>query len=169
MRCGGVEITGRQRLVGSRAELGPDLRRGVRHAGEHVGPLEVVHRRQHRLHEPAHVRRDDAGAQDLGGDRTGGSAEGDGEPDRDQAHDRSPGVARELLEANRDKLDQIAQALLERETIGRPELDAIAEGREMPPPERIVIPSYEDKKREAREKRKGSIFQPRPREVPSAG
>jgi cell division protease FtsH len=77
--------------------------------------------------------------------------------------------ARELVEVNRDKLDQIAQALLERETIGRPELDAIAEGRELPPPERIVIPSYEDKKREAREKRKGSIFQPRPREVPSAG
>ena len=77
--------------------------------------------------------------------------------------------ARAVVEENRDKLDQIAQALLERETIGRPELDAIAEGRELPPPERIVIPSYEDKKREAREKRKGSIFQPRPREVPSAG
>ncbi|MEM9074153.1 MAG: ATP-dependent zinc metalloprotease FtsH [Myxococcota bacterium] len=76
---------------------------------------------------------------------------------------------KELLEANRDKLDAIANALLERETIGRVELDAILKGEELPPPERVVIPSYADKRREAKEKRKGSIFQPRPREVPSAG
>ena len=39
----------------------------------------------------------------------------------------------------------------------------------MPPRERVVIPTYADKRNEAREKRKGSIFQPRPREVPSGG
>ncbi|HJK90273.1 MAG TPA: cell division protein FtsH, partial [Polyangiaceae bacterium LLY-WYZ-15_(1-7)] len=78
-------------------------------------------------------------------------------------------VARRLIEENRDKLDAIANALLERETIGRSELDAIAEGRPLPPPEKIVIPSYEEKKKESKDKRKGSIFQPRPREVPSAG
>ena len=76
---------------------------------------------------------------------------------------------KELLEENRDKLDAIATALLERETIGRAELDAILKGEELPPPERVVIPSYAEKRREAKEKRKGSIFQPRPREVPSAG
>ncbi|MEM7605058.1 MAG: ATP-dependent zinc metalloprotease FtsH [Myxococcota bacterium] len=75
--------------------------------------------------------------------------------------------ARQLLEDNRDKLDAIAEALLERETIGRPEIEAILEGRELPPPERVIIPSYADKRREAKEKRKGSIFQPRPREVPT--
>ncbi len=74
-----------------------------------------------------------------------------------------------LLEENRDKLDAIANALLERETIGRAELDAILKGEELPPPERVIIPSYAEKRREAKEKRKGSIFQPRPREVPSAG
>jgi len=76
---------------------------------------------------------------------------------------------RNLLEANREKLEQIANALLERETIGRLELDAIMGGGPLPPRERVVIPSYADKRREAKEKRKGSIFQPRPREVPSAG
>ncbi len=74
-----------------------------------------------------------------------------------------------LIEANREKLDAIANALLERETIGRNELDAILAGEDLPPPERVIIPSYADKRREAKEKRKGSIFQPRPREVPSAG
>ena len=78
-------------------------------------------------------------------------------------------VARKLLEDNREKLDAIAEALLERETIGSPELDAIMKGDDLPPQERIVIPSYAEKRREAKEKRKGSIFQPRPREVPSAG
>jgi len=77
--------------------------------------------------------------------------------------------ARKLVEENRDKLEAIANALLERETIGRPEIEAIIEGRPLPPPERVVIPSYADKRRDAQEKRKGSIFQPRPREVPSAG
>jgi len=63
----------------------------------------------------------------------------------------------------------VAESLLERETLDSEELDAIMEGREMPPRERVVIPTYADKRNEAREKRKGSIFQPRPREVPSGG
>ena len=75
--------------------------------------------------------------------------------------------ARDMIEANRDKLDAIAEALLERETIGKPEIEAILEDRELPPPEQIIIPSYAEKRAEAKEKRKGSIFQPRPREVPS--
>ncbi len=77
--------------------------------------------------------------------------------------------ARALIEENRERLDKIAEALLERETIGREELDAIRDGREMPPAERIIILSYDEKKKDEKDKRKGSIFQPRPREVPSAG
>ena len=73
--------------------------------------------------------------------------------------------AKDLIIANRDKLDAIAEALLDRETIGRREIDAILEGREMPPAEHIVIPRYSEKRKEAKEKRKGSIFQPQPREV----
>jgi len=78
--------------------------------------------------------------------------------------------ARQLCQDNIDKLDAIAEALLERETLDSEELDALMDGRPMPPRERVVIPTYADKRNEAREKRKGgSIFQPRPREVPSGG
>ena len=75
--------------------------------------------------------------------------------------------ARKLLEENLDKLDAIANALLERETIDAEELAAILEGRELPDRQRIIIPRYSDKAAKAKEKRKASIFQPRPREIPS--
>ncbi len=76
---------------------------------------------------------------------------------------------RKVGEGNREMLDRIAEAVLERETLGRAELKAIRNDDELPPAEQIRIPSYADKRRDAKEKRKGSIFQPRPREVPSAG
>jgi cell division protease FtsH len=73
-----------------------------------------------------------------------------------------------LLEENRDKLDALAEALLDRETLDRDEIEAIMEGRELPPRQRVVIPRYSEKSR-LKERRKSSIFQPRPREVPSGG
>ncbi len=76
--------------------------------------------------------------------------------------------ARGLLEANQDKLESIANALLERETLDRDEIEAIMKGEPMPQRDRVVIPSYSDK-RDSKDKRKNSIFQPRPREAPSAG
>ena len=77
--------------------------------------------------------------------------------------------AKKLLEDNRDKLDRIAEAALERETLDHVELEACIEGRELPVREKIVIPRYADKAAKAKEKRKTSIFQPRPREVPTGG
>jgi len=77
--------------------------------------------------------------------------------------------AREILSEHRDKLDAIAEALLERETLTGAELEAILEGRELPPAERVHIPRYSEKQRQSKERRKSSIFQPRPREVPSGG
>jgi cell division protease FtsH len=77
--------------------------------------------------------------------------------------------ARKLIEENSEKLNAIAEALLERETLDAEELDALMDGKPMPTRERVVIPTYADKRNEAKEKRKGSIFQPRPREVPSGG
>jgi len=77
--------------------------------------------------------------------------------------------AKAVLEEHRDKLDQIAEALLERETLGREEIEAIMAGEELPPPVVVSVPTYAEKRRENEEKRKGAIFQPRPREVPSAG
>jgi hypothetical protein len=43
------------------------------------------------------------------------------------------------------------------------------EGRPLPERAKVVIPTYAEKLRKDKEKRKGSIFQARPREVPSGG
>jgi len=77
--------------------------------------------------------------------------------------------AKQLIGDNMDKLDGIANMLLERETLDREEIDAIMQGIPLPTRERVIIPTYADKQRKEKDKRKGSIFQPRPREVPSGG
>lgn len=74
-----------------------------------------------------------------------------------------------ILAEHREKLDALAEALLDRETLDREEIDAVMEGRDLPPRERVVIPRYSEKSRQQKERRKTSIFQPRPREVPSGG
>jgi len=77
--------------------------------------------------------------------------------------------AKRIVEEHRRELDAIAEALLERETLGREEIEAIMSGKDLPPPVTVSVPTYAEKRRENEEKRKGAIFQPRPREVPSAG
>ena len=77
--------------------------------------------------------------------------------------------AHEVLTAQRDKLLVMSDALLDRETLDREEVEAIMSGNEMPERQRIIIPTYAEKRKDAREKRKGNIFKPRPREIPSAG
>jgi cell division protease FtsH len=76
---------------------------------------------------------------------------------------------KQILLEHRDKLDALAEALLDRETLDRDEIEAIMEGKELPPRDRIVIPRYSEKTQKQKERRKSSIFQPRPREVPSGG
>lgn len=58
----------------------------------------------------------------------------------DDAHER----ARELLEQERDLLERIAQALLERETLDRHEVRLLADGKELPPLEKLDIPGDPD-------------------------
>jgi cell division protease FtsH len=66
---------------------------------------------------------------------------------------------RNMLEGKRDRLEAIAKALLERETLDAEELKAIYEGRELPPRQRVVIPTYAEKEKAKAEKRKAaSIF-----------
>ena len=77
--------------------------------------------------------------------------------------------ATKIIAENMDKLDAIAEALLERETLGREEIEAIMSGKELPPSVIVSVPTYAEKRRESEEKKQGTIFQPRPREVPSAG
>jgi len=54
----------------------------------------------------------------------------------DDAHEK----AREILEQEQDLLERIAQALLERETLDRSEIDLLDAGKELPPMEKLVIP-----------------------------
>jgi cell division protease FtsH len=76
--------------------------------------------------------------------------------------------AKKILADNPDKLDAIANALLERETLDHEEITALMEGNPLPARERVIIPTYAEKRKQGRDgkDRKGSIFQPRPREVP---
>ncbi len=66
---------------------------------------------------------------------------------------------RGLLTGKREQLEAIAKALVERETLDHEEILAAYEGRPLPDREKIVIPSYADKEKAAKEKRKtASIF-----------
>jgi cell division protease FtsH len=73
-----------------------------------------------------------------------------------------------MLRAHVTQLDAIAKALLERETLDSEEIIAVMEGRPLPERQRVIIPSYAEKYRR-KEKRKTSLFTPRPREVPTGG
>jgi cell division protease FtsH len=54
----------------------------------------------------------------------------------DDAHEK----AREILDREEDLLERIAQALLERETLDRSEIQLLDEGKDLPPLEKLIIP-----------------------------
>ncbi len=66
-------------------------------------------------------------------------------------------VARRVIRDNRERLDRLALALLERETLDAQEIDAAIEGRELPARKRVVIPTWSQKK-DQDSKRSPSIF-----------
>ncbi|HVH45743.1 MAG TPA: ATP-dependent zinc metalloprotease FtsH [Labilithrix sp.] len=73
--------------------------------------------------------------------------------------DEQYNAVRNMLEGKRERLEAIAKALLERETLDAEELKAIFEGREIPPRQRVVIPTYAEKEKAKADKRKAaSIF-----------
>ena len=76
--------------------------------------------------------------------------------------------AKTLLTEKRAVLDQMAEALLERETIDAEEIDAIVTGRELPPRERVLIPTYRDRAQKQKEKRRAASIFGQPKPVPSA-
>jgi cell division protease FtsH len=69
-------------------------------------------------------------------------------------------LAIKVVTDNREKLDRLAQALLERETLDSEEIDAALEGRELPRRQRIIIPTWSEKrgKERAEKKRSPSLF-----------
>jgi len=72
-----------------------------------------------------------------------------------------------LVQNNMDKLEAMSKALLERETLDAEEIRAVMDGIALPERKRVEIPRYAEKSRKSKDKRKASIFSPRPREVPS--
>jgi len=66
---------------------------------------------------------------------------------------------RELLTANKDRIENIAKALLERETLDAEEFKALFEGREIPPhTHRLVLPTYAEREKAKQDKRKASTI-----------
>jgi cell division protease FtsH len=66
---------------------------------------------------------------------------------------------KELLTRDRDKLQRLADVLIERETLDAEEIAAVLEGRDLPKRERVVIPTYAEKDKASKEKRRvASIF-----------
>jgi len=66
-------------------------------------------------------------------------------------------LARKTVRENRDKLDRLAEALLERETLDSEEIAACMDGRELPTRNRVVIPTWADRKKKEKNDR-GPLF-----------
>jgi cell division protease FtsH len=75
--------------------------------------------------------------------------------------------AKALLTDKRDLLEKLATALLERETLDAEDIDAIMTGRDLLTKERVVIPTYADREKAAREKRRAASIFGAPKPAPS--
>ncbi len=66
---------------------------------------------------------------------------------------------KDFLTRSREKLERLADSLIERETLDAEEIAAVFEGRELPKRERVIIPTYAEKDKASKEKRRvASIF-----------
>src|SRR6202142_4323663 len=66
---------------------------------------------------------------------------------------------KDFLTRDSDKLRRLADSLIERETLDSEEIAAVLEGRELPKRERVIIPTYAEKDKASKEKRRvASIF-----------
>jgi cell division protease FtsH len=75
-------------------------------------------------------------------------------------------VARQIIRESRDKLDRLAVALLERETLDALEIEASLEGSELPKRERVVIPTWSEKHQQQRERRRPAAIFGTPKPAP---
>jgi cell division protease FtsH len=69
-------------------------------------------------------------------------------------------LTQKTIRENRDKLDRLAHALLERETLDSEEIKACMDGVELPKPSRVVIPTWNERKREEKKNKteRGPLF-----------
>ncbi len=76
-------------------------------------------------------------------------------------------LAVRVLEENRDKLDRLAYALLERETLDSEEIQAAIEGQELPARQKVLIPTYAEQRKEQKEKKRPASIFGAPKPAPS--
>jgi cell division protease FtsH len=75
---------------------------------------------------------------------------------------------KDALTQSKDKLQRLADVLIERETLDAEEISAVLEGRELPKRERVIIQTYAEKDKASKEKRRvASIFGGPPKPAPS--
>jgi cell division protease FtsH len=75
---------------------------------------------------------------------------------------------KDLLTQSRENLKRLSDSLIERETLDAEEIHAVLEGRELPKRERVIIPTYAEKDKATKEKRRvASIFGGPPKPVTS--
>jgi len=75
---------------------------------------------------------------------------------------------KDALTKSKDKLQALADCLIERETLDAEEIQAVLEGRELPKRERVIIQTYAEKDKASKEKRRvASIFGGPPKPAPS--
>jgi cell division protease FtsH len=77
-------------------------------------------------------------------------------------------IARRVIRENRDKLDRLAQALLERETLDAEEISAAMDGRELPERKKVVIPTWSEKSKAQKDKKRPASIFGAPKPAPSA-
>jgi cell division protease FtsH len=76
-------------------------------------------------------------------------------------------VGRAIIRGSRDKLDRLAEALLERETLDAEEIEAALNGDEMPKRERVVIPTWSEKHQQQRDRKRPANIFGAPKPAPS--
>ena len=75
---------------------------------------------------------------------------------------------KDLLTQSRENLKRLSDSLIERETLDAEEIHAVLEGRELPKREKVIIPTYAEKDKATKEKRRvASIFGGTPKPVTS--
>ncbi len=77
-------------------------------------------------------------------------------------------IARRVVREHREKLDRLAEALLERETLDAEEISAAMDGRELPDREKVVIPTWSEKTRSQKDKKRPASIFGAPKPAPSA-
>jgi cell division protease FtsH len=76
--------------------------------------------------------------------------------------------ARKVIRENRDRLDRLAEALLERETLDAEEIQAALDGKELPKRERVKIPSWSERQKAKNEKKRPASIFGAPKPAPSS-